>query len=92
MSKCNHFWRAVDSTRSQCSKCFEITSPERELKAEIERPRAERDALKAALREFGHHDGRCSITDLDSDGNHCACDCGLSVALGDQAPEQGGGN
>jgi len=31
MSKCNHFWRAIDSRRSQCSKCKEITkSPCRE--------------------------------------------------------------
>lgn len=70
----------------------EISAEFDSLRAEVERLRADLDATNAALREFGHHDGRCSITDLDSDGNHCACDCGLSVALGDQAPEQGGGN
>ena len=61
------------------------------LRAEVERLKADLDATNAALREFGHHDGRCAITDLDPDGNHLECDCGLSVALGDQVPGQGGG-
>jgi len=59
MSECNHFWRAVDSRRSQCSKCGEITkAPCREpecakmqeqvaaLQAELERAR------EALMREW----------------------------------------
>lgn len=40
MDDCKHFWRAVDSTRSQCAKCGEITSPEREREErKVEKPR-----------------------------------------------------
>lgn len=37
--------------------------------------------LRQELMRYGEHEGSCSIVDLDADGFHCECDCGLSAIL-----------
>lgn len=49
--------------------------------AELLRLRGQLAAARLAIVEYGAHKGECSITDIDSDGLHCGCDCGYVAAI-----------
>lgn len=59
MSDCNHFWRAINSRSSQCSKCGEITrAPCRDiecasLRARVAELEAEHDQLVKSINRAG---------------------------------------
>ena len=48
---------------------------------ELARLRQQLAAARLALVQYGAHDGRCSIGDLDDAGLHCACNCGYEKAI-----------
>lgn len=43
--------------------------------------RDERDALAAWIKEHAEHADDCAVLDLDDEGKHKACSCGLSALL-----------
>lgn len=49
--------------------------------SELLRLRSQLAAARLAIVEYGSHNGKCAITDIDDGGLHYYCDCGYESAI-----------
>lgn len=74
---------AKDAEMARLSKClFVVNEDNARLRAELAQAREALTLAGAGLRARANHDDMCSITTLDDEGRHCACDCGFDELIG----------
>ena len=64
-----------------CRKCPETPSEITALREQLAALAEQNEKLRTALCKLGDHDPDCSVVDLDDEGRHKDCTCGLTEAL-----------
>lgn len=75
----------IDRLRAELAECRakhmdDLLALSATAKAEREL-RAKLAECRAWILRHGEHDQNCGVFDLDDEGRHCACTCGLAAAL-----------